>query len=329
MQEKIVTPQQLENPLVSVIVITYNSSKFILETLESVANQSYKNIEIIITDDCSTDDTTLICEKWIREKGQRFIRIKLIKSSKNAGITGNCNRGYQVAKGEWIKLLAGDDLLTINGIEMFVNCGLNVSNDTEILVSQQIEFEFIDKVDYSNINPKNFSEKIFRPSTTAKEQLILLLGGKYLLGSAAIYKKSLLDRLNGFDKECEMVEDFPIFVRYTFINGKIHFLKGATILHRRHDNAVTSKSLLVPGYIKNINNVKLKFSKKIKNNLLIINTLWHILFSSIIKYFGNRGYILKCIFMFSYIFQPVNYFGLKFLWKAPVKFSLFKYDRTE
>ena len=51
--------------LVSVVVITYNSEKYILETLESIKTQSYKNLELIISDDCSKDDTVMICRDWL------------------------------------------------------------------------------------------------------------------------------------------------------------------------------------------------------------------------------------------------------------------------
>lgn len=64
--------------LVSVVVITYNSEKYILETLESIKTQSYKNLELIISDDCSKDDTVMICRDWLDKEGERFIRTKLI-----------------------------------------------------------------------------------------------------------------------------------------------------------------------------------------------------------------------------------------------------------
>ena len=60
------------NPLVSIIVITYNSSKYVLETLESAKAQTYQNIELIVTDDCSNDNTVEICRKWIEENKERF-----------------------------------------------------------------------------------------------------------------------------------------------------------------------------------------------------------------------------------------------------------------
>ncbi len=57
-----------ENPLVSIIVCTYNSSKYVLETLESAKEQTYQNVELIVSDDCSTDNTVELCRKWIAEK---------------------------------------------------------------------------------------------------------------------------------------------------------------------------------------------------------------------------------------------------------------------
>ena len=59
------------NPLVSVVVITYNSCKYVRETLESAKMQTYRNIELIVTDDGSTDATVDICRKWLEANGDR------------------------------------------------------------------------------------------------------------------------------------------------------------------------------------------------------------------------------------------------------------------
>ncbi len=67
------------------MVITYNSSKFVNETLESAKNQSYENIELIVSDDCSTDDTVEICKNCIERNMQRFTRTELLTVKKNTG----------------------------------------------------------------------------------------------------------------------------------------------------------------------------------------------------------------------------------------------------
>lgn len=57
----------MEQPLVSVSVITYNSAKTVLETLESIKAQTYQNLELIVSDDCSTDNTVELCRNWIEQ----------------------------------------------------------------------------------------------------------------------------------------------------------------------------------------------------------------------------------------------------------------------
>lgn len=98
-------------PLVSFCVITYNSSKYILETLESIKNQIYSNIELIITDDCSSDNTVEICNNWLIENKSRFERTILLTTIKNTGVCGNVVRGEKECQGEYFKIIAGDDYL--------------------------------------------------------------------------------------------------------------------------------------------------------------------------------------------------------------------------
>lgn len=101
----------MDNLLVSVAVITYNSSKYVLEALDSVRNQTYSNIELIISDDCSTDNTIELCNRWIDENRSKLSRIELMRAVRNSGVSANCNRAINACKGKWIKLLAADDIL--------------------------------------------------------------------------------------------------------------------------------------------------------------------------------------------------------------------------
>lgn len=101
-------------PLVSVNVLMYNSSKYILETLESIKAQTYQNIELIMSDDKSTDNTVQICEKWIAKNKGRFASYQILVPDRNTGQSGNYNRAFRAATGEWIKEIDGDDLLLPN-----------------------------------------------------------------------------------------------------------------------------------------------------------------------------------------------------------------------
>ena len=83
----------------------YNSAEYIAETIKSVIAQTYKEWELIIIDDCSTDDTEKIVNTFLFDE-----RIKLIKNKKNSGAAVSRNRGLQLAKGKWIAFLDSDDV---------------------------------------------------------------------------------------------------------------------------------------------------------------------------------------------------------------------------
>ena len=128
-----------EDALISIVVITYNNSNYIEETLESIKSQTYNNIELIVSDDCSTDKTVEITEEWIDKNRDRFANVKLITTPVNTGISKNCNRGLRECSGKWLKVIAGDDILLNNFIKdniefTYLNPGASIifSNVCEI-----------------------------------------------------------------------------------------------------------------------------------------------------------------------------------------------------
>ena len=105
------------NNLVSIVTPLYNTEKYIGETIESVINQSYKNWEMIIIDDVSTDNSCKIVEEYI-VKDQR---IKLLKNKKNSGVSITRNVGIKEAKGKYIVFLDADDLFMPDKLRKQVN----------------------------------------------------------------------------------------------------------------------------------------------------------------------------------------------------------------
>lgn len=95
------------NELVSIITPSYNTAKFIAETIRSVQAQTYKNWELLIVDDCSTDNTDEIVQEYMSDT-----RIKYLKNEKNSGAAVSRNRALREAKGKWIAFLDSDDLWT-------------------------------------------------------------------------------------------------------------------------------------------------------------------------------------------------------------------------
>ena len=90
--------------LVSIIMPSWNTGRFIAESIESVINQTYANWELLIVDDCSTDNTNEVVRKFNDD------RIKFFKNEKNSGAAITRNRALREANGEWIAFLDSDDL---------------------------------------------------------------------------------------------------------------------------------------------------------------------------------------------------------------------------
>lgn len=95
-------------PLVSIAIITYNQKEFLRECIESCLNQDYKNIEIVVADDCSTDGTQDMLRNYEQKYPDKFI---LHLSDTNRGITSNSNAAHYACSGEYIAWMGGDDLM--------------------------------------------------------------------------------------------------------------------------------------------------------------------------------------------------------------------------
>ena len=102
------------DPLVSIITPTYNSQEFLEQTIESIVNQTYKNWELIIVDDASSDKTLNIINNYVSE----FNNIQLIRNEMNLGAGVARNKGIQGAKGDFIAFLDSDDLWNPNKLEV-------------------------------------------------------------------------------------------------------------------------------------------------------------------------------------------------------------------
>lgn len=98
--------------LVSIITPSYNTAKYIEETIQSVINQTYTNWEMIIVDDCSTDNTDEVVSKYLVDP-----RIRYLKNEKNSGAAVSRNYALREAKGKWIAFLDSDDLWSPDKLE--------------------------------------------------------------------------------------------------------------------------------------------------------------------------------------------------------------------
>jgi glycosyltransferase involved in cell wall biosynthesis len=114
-------PNNTVAPRISVCIPTYNGEKFLRECIESVLEQTFRDFEVVVVDDCSSDGTVAI----VNEYAAGDPRIRVIRNEQNLGLVGNWNRCVELARGEWIKFVFQDDLLMPACLERMLqaSCG--------------------------------------------------------------------------------------------------------------------------------------------------------------------------------------------------------------
>ena len=297
----------MNNPLVSITVISYNSSAFIVETLESIKKQTYQNLELIISDDCSTDDTVSICKNWLEENKTRFSRVCLIESEKNRGIPGNCNTGWQKTKGEWIKLIAGDDLLLPTCIETNL-AYVHSHKDAKVIFSEAIKIDensqpLPTETNFYNNELPNWRHYFFNQSN--QRQLKLYARDPiFLINPSLFVDRSLLEKIGGFDEHLRIFEDVVLILKLLRAGYPIHYVPKETVAYRIHSGSV-SKSKNKEKELQNLS--ELNYIYKNYRKPLLKNTNLFDLNTKLIAWF-EFDYIQKYHLKGSRFLQKLNTF---------------------
>ena len=182
-----------ENPLVSVIIPTYNRGWIIEEAIDSVLAQDFKDFELIVVDDGSTDDTGQILDSYDQDL--------IVLRQSNKGVSAARNRGIAAAKGRLIAFLDSDDLW----LPRKLSSQVDFLNSNPVAVINQTEEIWIRNG--VRVNPKTrhhkFAGMIFERS------LALCL----VSPSAAMMKRSLFDEVGLFDEDLPACEDYDLWLR--------------------------------------------------------------------------------------------------------------------
>jgi len=235
--------------LVSVLVVTYNSGKFITETLDSVRLQTYSDLELIISDDCSGDNTVEICRSWLKIHGNRFVRTEVLTVNANSGVAANCNRGLRSASGEWIKFCAGDDCLKPGCVEDNISW-ISTHQEVRALFSLvEVYRETFEPVSYIKTIPGDpyNHEGIMAPGRTAESQynMLLITDRINFTPSFFIHRETLLE-VGGFDERFRLLEDHPLWLNLTRGGHRLFMMDKPTVMYRQHSAAIEN---ILTGYL--------------------------------------------------------------------------------
>ena len=197
-----------DNPLVTVICLCYNHKDFVVESLMSVLNQHYNTIELIIVDDCSTDNSKSVIEKWLLD----YPQIPFIANDTNLGNTKSFNNALKTAKGDYIIDLAADDVLLPNCITSQINAFNNTTFKNLGIVYGNVELITEKGKHESYYFPVDSFQKVVKERTTGDIYESVLSGGDCICSVSSMVKKSLFDALNGYD-ETLAYEDLDFWIR--------------------------------------------------------------------------------------------------------------------
>jgi alpha-1,3-rhamnosyltransferase len=223
--------------LVSVIVLSYRSVETIIETLESIKRQTYKNIELIITDDCSPDNTVEVVQKWVDENKGILTCIKLVTTDKNTGIPGNINRALKEASGDYVKLIAADDLMTEDAITEYVN--FCEDNPGKAPIAKVHLFGY-NNMDISNID--NYCQNCYKfAQKPYKEQYRMLLKQNVIVApSGSFYPMELIKKLDGYDEDYKWFEDYPMNLKVMHSGISFGLIDKELVYYRISGGSITA-----------------------------------------------------------------------------------------
>ena len=207
---------------VSICVPLYNHKNYIGSCIESILKQTYQNIEIIVSDDNSSDNGVAIVES-IKDS-----RIKIIKNKINLGPSVNINKAIENASGDYIIVLASDDMLYDNAIDKYLQKTL--SSPEALLYFGW--FQTIDQND-SEIDSYNMvlGNKLRDPELYLEE---LFSGGNFLMGSGVFYKKNFFEIVGKFNPLLIQTQDLDMWVKTLTAGHKIAIVEEKIIKYRIH-----------------------------------------------------------------------------------------------
>lgn len=222
---------------ISIIIPVYNCEKYISDCLKSIVNQKYENKEIIIVNDCSTDSTKKICEKFTNT----YNYIKLINLENNMGVSNARNIGLKNATGDYIHFIDSDDAIKEN---LYKSLEENVLQNYEYhLIIFGADYIYKDKVDsdFSNIekkctNSEEISNYLYNVNIKQKPRVLNVIWNK-------LYSKKIIEKNSlKFDTNINLGEDFVFNCNYFKCIESLNEISNIYYnYYIRNENSLTTK----------------------------------------------------------------------------------------
>ncbi|HZS43090.1 MAG TPA: glycosyltransferase family 2 protein [Candidatus Paceibacterota bacterium] len=239
-----------QNPLVSIIMLTYNRAKYISAAIESVINQNFANWELLIVDGGSRDNTENIISKYLNDP-----RIKYHKLENNMGLTGNRNQALKLARGKYIAVLDSDDVW-ISDEKLGAQVKFLEENKNYVLVGTNFE-----RIDESGRR----LEKVTVAITDQEIRNNILLRNEFAHSSVIFLKEKLQNTdflpesvdpkvISVYDPSLFIWEDYDLWLRLGLL-GKMANLPEFMTAYRKHTGSI-SGARKIKGALTNLKIIK-------------------------------------------------------------------------
>lgn len=228
----------MSDKTVSVVIACYNHARFIKQAIESVVNQSYPDLELIIVDDASTDGSKDIILQAAKDYNSRFTKIIIEFNEENEGAHNAFNKGAAKAHSNYISLLNSDDLYQENRITSMMN---SLKSNSRV---DEIAFSAVKCVDESggelNTSQAARFESIQNRLAKAPFKLLASLAENVAVSTGnLLFTKDLFNKLGGF-KNYKYIHDYDFFLRSCLITEPVYD-KDTFYLYRLHGDNTFSK----------------------------------------------------------------------------------------
>lgn len=206
----------MEDKKVSIVLPVYNGADYIIDSIESIVAQTYQNWELIIVNDCSTDNTLTICEKYAMKDN----RIRVISNPVNLKLPNTLNAGFDVATGDYYTWTSDDNMYRPKAMEVLVRT-LRQSPELVMVYS-----------DYTNID----AEGNFLDEVKLQDSWHIFTGN--VCGACFLYTAEVAKKVGRYDANLFLAEDYDYWMRI-YRYGKIQHIADDLYLYRRHAGSLT------------------------------------------------------------------------------------------
>lgn len=250
--------------LFTIVLIHYEQEKYIFEAINSIVNQNYSNIELIITDDCSKNFNKEKILKYITEvKGDNIKNVEFVINSENLGTVKTLNKAVRKAKGKYVTFFAADDIL--NNEKVIENYVKAFKKYNRKIITGQC-FEYDQTLKYNRGPYVNVKNALKNNKKTPQELFVAMI--KYCLyaAGATAYETSVFKEYGEFDEKYKLVEDWTYWIFILKKGVMIHFIDYPILNHREGGVSHYNKEDLPP-------HVKIYYEDLINATMEAINNI--------------------------------------------------------